>query len=268
MKHMKWKKATNLAEIYEVKKGKRSNIWGSILFFTQEAKIYLLSKIFFTAKHKILKKDKNSKIRQKKKKLGQTLIVFVCVHWCFSDVFHRCLLLTSCNWPRLQTNLQHVENWNWYRNRSHSEKQTEIEVEIEARNWNRNGNRNWLKTETEIETEIDYWNRDRNRDRPRKTRPKWKSTSEPKRLLEVDFESGFWDLWEGHIQTSQKSFIYAALMQKFENMYIFSGRQVKLTSSRPPPRSLVKQALLLLDGVSKVVGISYFLIQKWFSVTT
>ena len=195
MKHMKWKKATNLAEIYEVKKGKRSNIWGSILFFTQEAKIYLLSKIFFTAKHKILKKDKNSKIRQKKKKLGQTLIVFVCVHWCFSDVFHRCLLLTSCNWPRLQTNLQHVENWNWYRNRSHSEKQTEIEVEIEARNWNRNGNRNWLKTETEIETEIDYWNRDRNRDRPRKTRPKWKSTSEPKRLLEVDFESGFWDLW-------------------------------------------------------------------------
>ena len=108
-------------------------------------------------------------------------------------LFQRCLLFTSYNWPRLQTNLQHVENWNRDRNRSHREKQTEIE--IEARNWNRNGNRSWLKTETEIETEIDYWNRDRNRDRPRKTRPKWKSTSEPKRLLEVDFESGFWDLW-------------------------------------------------------------------------
>ena len=112
----------------------------------------------------------------------------------FSLLFHRCLLLTSCNWPRLQTNLQHVENWSRDRNRSHREKQTEIEIEIEATNWNWNRNRSWLKTEIEIETEIDYWNRDRNRDRPRKTRPKWKSTSEPKRLLEVDFESGFTDL--------------------------------------------------------------------------
>ena len=126
-------------------------------------------------------------------------------------IFQRCLLFTSYNWPRLQTNLQHVENWNRDRIRSHREKQTEIEIEIEARNWNRNGNRSWLKTETEIETEIDYWNRDRNRDRPRKTRPKWKSTSEPKRLLEVDFESGFWDLcWRSCMNqnlTSHRTFI-------------------------------------------------------------
>ena len=150
-------------------------------------------------------------MRQKGKKKGKTLIVLVCVHRCVSDVFsltfllklstdvfsllfHRCLLLTSCNWPRLQTNLQHVENWSRDRNRSHREKETEIEIEIEARNWNWNRNRSWLKTEIEIETEIDYWNRDRNRDRLLKTSPKWKSTSEPKRLLEVDFESGFWDL--------------------------------------------------------------------------
>ena len=150
-------------------------------------------------------------MRQKRKKKGKTLIVLVCVHKCVSDVFsltfllklstdvfsllfHRCLLLTSCNWPRLQNNLQHVENWSRDRSRSHREKQTEIEIEIEAANWNWNRNRSWLKTEIEIETEIDYWNRDRNRDRLLKTRSKWKSTSKSKRLLEVDFESGFMDL--------------------------------------------------------------------------
>ena len=138
-------------------------------------------------------------------------------------IFQRCLLFTSYNWPRLQTNLQHVENWNRDRIRSHREKQTEIEIEIEARNWNRNGNRSWLKTETEIETEIDYWNRDRNRDRPRKTRPKWKSTSEPKRLLEVDFESSFWDLcFDLKLMTTsyinfqiKKMFGYSKIFQKF-----------------------------------------------------
>ena len=137
--------------------------------------------------------------------MGKTLTTLVCVHWCVSDafpltfllklstdvsslLFHRCLLVTSCNWLRLQTNLQQVGNWSRDRNRSHREKQTEIEIEIEAANWNWNRNRSWLKTE--IETEIDHWNRDRNRDRPLKTRSKWKSTSEPKRLLEVDKRGG------------------------------------------------------------------------------
>ena len=206
---MKWKKATNFAEMCEVKKEKRSNIWDSILLFTEEAKIYLLSKIIFY--HKILKKGKKAKWGKKEKKRAKRwLYLFASTDvfqmfflWrflklstdVFSLLFHRCLLLTSCNWPRLQTNLQHVENWSRDRNRSHREKQTEIEIEIEATNWNWNRNRSWLKTEIEIETEIDYWNRDRNRDRLLKTSPKWKSTSEPKRLLEVDFESGFTDLW-------------------------------------------------------------------------
>ena len=203
--------------MYEAKKEKRSSIWDSILLFTEEAKIYLLyifcRKSFLQQNPKYLKKARKAKSGKKeKKKLSKTLIVLVCVHWWVSDafpltfllklstdvcslLFHRCLLLTSCNWPRLQTNLQHVENWSRDRNRSHREKQTEIEIEIEARNWNWNRNRSWLKTEIEIETEIDYWNRDRNRDRLLKTSPEWKSTSEPKRLFEVDFESGFTDLW-------------------------------------------------------------------------
>ena len=177
-------------------------------FSLKKRKYIFCRKSFLPQNTKYLKKARKAKSGKKeKKKLSKTLIVLVCVHWWVSDafpltfllklstdvcslLFHRCLLLTSCNWPRLQTNLQHVKNWSRDRNRSHREKQTEIEIEIEARNWNWNRNRSWLKTEIEIETEIDYWNRDR----LLKTSPEWKSTSEPKRLFEVDFESGFTDL--------------------------------------------------------------------------
>ena len=60
MKRMTWKKTTSSEETYDVKKTtsfdetyeakkgeKKSNVWGSILYFTEEAKIYLLSKIIF-----------------------------------------------------------------------------------------------------------------------------------------------------------------------------------------------------------------------------
>ena len=43
-------------------KEKRSNIWDSIWYFKAEAKIYLLSKIIFYPKHKILKRQKNGNI--------------------------------------------------------------------------------------------------------------------------------------------------------------------------------------------------------------
>ena len=61
------KKATFEADSFCVwniwrEKEKRSNIWDSIWYFTAEAKIYLLSKIIFYPKHKILKRQKNGNI--------------------------------------------------------------------------------------------------------------------------------------------------------------------------------------------------------------
>ena len=59
MKHMRLKKQTVLKSYMRWKRKKRKNIWDSKLYFTSEAKIYLLSKNIIY--HKTLKRQKKGK---------------------------------------------------------------------------------------------------------------------------------------------------------------------------------------------------------------
>ena len=59
MKHMRLKKQTVLKSYMRWKRKKRKNIWDSKLYFTSEAKIYLLSKNIIY--HKTLKRQKKAK---------------------------------------------------------------------------------------------------------------------------------------------------------------------------------------------------------------
>ena len=58
MKHMRLKKETVLKSYMRWKRKKRKNIWDSKLYFTSEAKIYLLSKNIIY--HKTLKRQKKA----------------------------------------------------------------------------------------------------------------------------------------------------------------------------------------------------------------
>ena len=60
MKHMRLKKQTVLKSYMRWKRKKRKNIWDSKLYFTSEAKIYLLSKNIIY--HKTLKRQKKANV--------------------------------------------------------------------------------------------------------------------------------------------------------------------------------------------------------------
>ena len=145
--------------------------------------------------------------------MGKTLTILVCVHWCVSDafpltfllklstnvcslLFHRCLLLTSCNWPRLQQTCNTLKTEveievettakSKLKSKLRSKPQTEIEIEIEA-DWKlKSKSKPRSTTEIEIEIEIDHWKRDQNGNRLRSQKDFWKSTSSP-----VSRTSGF-----------------------------------------------------------------------------
>ena len=61
MKHITEKNKQFWGNIWGEKQ-RKSNIWDSILFSTEEAKKYLLSKSFFTTNHKIIKRQKKGNI--------------------------------------------------------------------------------------------------------------------------------------------------------------------------------------------------------------
>ena len=200
---MKRKKATNFAEMCEVKKEKRSNIWDSILLFTEEAKIYLLSKIIFY--HKILKKGKKAKWGKKEKK-GQnvdctSLRPQMCFRCFFSDVFLSCplMFLACCSTDvcclQVATDQDFKQTYNTLKteveieieataksklkSKLRSKPQTETEIEIEA-DWKlKSKSKLRSTTEIEIEIEIDYWKRVQNGNRLRSQKDFWKSTSSP-----------------------------------------------------------------------------------------
>ena len=155
---MKWKKATNFAEMCEVKKEKRSNIWDSILLFTEEAKIYLLSKIFFY--HKILKKGKKAKWGKKEKKRAKLWLYL----FASTDVFQMFFLwrfflscplmfLACCSTDvcclQVATDQDFKQTYNTLK--------TEVEIEIEAtaKRKLKSKLRSKPETETEIEIEAD-----------------------------------------------------------------------------------------------------------------
>ena len=202
---MKWKKATNFAEMCEVKKEKRSNIWDSILLFTEEAKIYLLSKIIFTTKHNILKTGNKRKFRQKEKKKkswakrwlylfastdeSQMLFLWrfflncplMFVARCSTDV---CCLQVATDqdfkqtYNTLKTEVEieiEATAKSKLKSKSRSKPETETEIEIEA-DWKLKS-KSKLRSTTEIE--IDYWKRVQNGNRLRSQKDFWKSTSSP-----------------------------------------------------------------------------------------
>ena len=178
MKHMKWKKATNLVETHEIKKGKTSNIWGSILF-SLEKRIYM--------------KRLNWWISSVKKQ-----IVYELFHRCFfiirplmfvalfsNDVC--CLQVTigpdfKQTYNTLKTEIEiefEATAKNKLKSRSRSKPETEIEMEIEA-DWKlKPRSKPRSTTEIEIEIEIDPGKRDQNGNRLRSQKDFWKSTSSP-----------------------------------------------------------------------------------------
>ena len=176
MKHMKWKKATNLVETHEVKKGKTSNIWGSILF-SLEKRIYM--------------KRLNWWISSVKKQIVYELFhrcffiirPLMFVAWFSNDVC--CLQVTigpdfKQTYNTLKTEVEieiEATAKSKLKSKLRSKPQTETEIEIEA-DWKLK----WKSkprsiTEIEIEIEIDYWKWDQTGNRLRSQKDFWKSTS-------------------------------------------------------------------------------------------
>ena len=165
MKHMKWKKATNLVETHEVKKGKTSNIWGNICFHSRSEYIW---------------KDLTDEFHQLRSKLFTNFFTDVSsssVHWCLSLAFPTMFVVYKLQLA--QTSNKLTTRWK-LKSRSNSKPPRKT-------NWNRDRDRS-PKLKSKWKSKLtENWNRDRNRDRLLKSRSKSRSTPENETKMEIDF---------------------------------------------------------------------------------